>query len=245
MHLTVFNGSPRGTGSNTKVLLEHFNRGFLENPQNQVEAAFLNRVKELDKHVEMFRSSEHVILAFPLYTDAMPGIVKNFIEALPPLCGLPENPTLGFIVQSGFPEPIHSRYVERYLAKLASRLGCAYHGTAVRGGVEGCQIQPAWMTRKLFKGFYLLGRNYTSERGFDAAVLDKLAPREKMSGAMRVFFRLLNRAGMTNFYWNHQLKQNQAFDLRFDRPFLEKAPKRAVRVGRIDPGDRPGYKGKC
>ncbi len=221
MRLTVFNGSPRGKTSNTKLLMEQFCRGFLDRPDNQVEVAYLNRTKDLEHQVEMFAKAEHVILAFPLYTDAMPGIVKHFIEALEPLRGRPENPSLGFIVQSGFPEPAHSRYVERYLVKLASRLGCAYHGTAVRGGVEGCQMQPGWMTKKLFNGFYLLGKNYPAEKGFDESILKMLAPWEKMPKGRIAFFRLLNKMGPGNFYWDHQLKQNKAFEQRFARPFIE------------------------
>jgi hypothetical protein len=34
----------------------------------------------------MFAESQQVILAFPFYTDAMPGIVKQFTEQFDPLC---------------------------------------------------------------------------------------------------------------------------------------------------------------
>ena len=223
MRLTVFNGSPRGKTSNTRLLMGHFSRGFLEHLDNQEEIVCLNRTRELGDQVEMFAQAENVILAFPLYTDAMPGIVKNFIEALEPVCGRPENPSLGFVVQSGFQEPAHSRYLERYLVKLASRLGCAYFGTAVKGGVEGIQVMPGWMTRKLLNTFNLLGKNYSADSGFDGSLLKKLAPWEKMSRGRIAFFRLLNRTGAGNFYWDQQLKKNQAFEQRFDRPFIEES----------------------
>jgi len=221
MRLTVFNGSPRGKNSNTKRLMEHFSRGFMEQPDCQVEMAYLNRTRELENQVKMFAQAEHVILAFPLYTDAMPAIVKNFIEALEPLRGHAENPSLGFIVQSGFPEPAHSRYVERYLVKLASRLACAYYGTAIRGGVEGIRMQPDWMTKKLFKYFYQLGKCYSSDKGFDEGILLRLAPWEKLPWTRLTFLRLFNKLGPGNMYWDHQLKDNNAFEQRFARPFVE------------------------
>jgi len=40
----------------------------------------------------MFAEAQQVILAFTLYTDAMPGIVKQFIEQLEPLCGRNNQP---------------------------------------------------------------------------------------------------------------------------------------------------------
>lgn len=221
MRLTVFNGSPRGKTSNTKLLMGHFSRGFLEHLDNQVEVSYLYRTKDLEDQVETFAKAEHVILAFPLYTDAMPGIVKNFFEALEPLRCRPENPSLGFVVQSGFQEPAHSRYLERYLIKLASRLGSAYFGTAIRGGAEGIQVMPGWMTKKTFHGFYLLGKEYAAAEGFDEAVLKMLAPWEKMSKGRIAFFRLLNKTGLGNMYWDQQLKKNQAFEKRFDRPFTQ------------------------
>ena len=123
MKLAVFNGSPRGKDSNTKVLLEHFINGFMKTDGNTYEVAYLIRVKDRGSFINLFQEAEQVLLAFPLYDDAMPAIVKTFIESLEPLCRREGNPDIGFIVQSGFPEAIHSRYVERYLAKLAARLG--------------------------------------------------------------------------------------------------------------------------
>ena len=230
MKLTIFNGSPRGKGSNTKILLDHFTRGFTETGHtdengetipNKVEPAYLVNVDDTEEHVEMFRDATHVLLAFPLYTDAMPGIVKHFIEKLEPLCGMESNPEIGFLVQSGFPEPLHSRYVEKYLEKLAARLHCKYLGTIVKGGVEGIQVQPPRMTKKLFDSFYRLGLEYGKTGAFDKNILRSLAPRERMSGFLRVLFTILAPTGLPDFYWNRQLKKNNAYDKRFARPYVK------------------------
>ena len=132
MKLTVYNGSPRAKGSNTKVLLEHFINGFVTTEGNTYELVYLVRVKESDNFVKLFQEAEQVLLAFPLYWDAMPAIVKVFIESLEPLCGREGNPDIGFMVQGGFPEAIHSHYVERYLEKLAGRLGWRYKGPVIK-----------------------------------------------------------------------------------------------------------------
>ena len=97
MKLTVFNGSPRGKGSNTKILLDHFTDGFTATEGNTYELDYLVRLKENDDFIKHFREAEQVLLAFPLYFDAMPAIVKSFIESLEPLCGRKGNPDIGFI----------------------------------------------------------------------------------------------------------------------------------------------------
>jgi NAD(P)H-dependent FMN reductase len=215
MKLTVFNGSARGKSSNTKILLEHFLNGFMTTDGNTYELAYLNRIKDSDNFVKLFRGAEQVLLAFPLYTDAMPAIVKTFIESLEPLCGKEGNPDIGFIVQSGFPEAIHSRYVERYLEKLAVRLGCRYKGTVIRGGVEGIRAQPAWMTRKLFKSFYELGKSFGENGEFDEQIVLNIAKPERYSKFQFRVFKLLG-----NNYWNSMLKKNNAFEKRFDKPYI-------------------------
>lgn len=221
MRLTIFNGSPRGEGSNTKVLMQELGRGFTRHNDNTVEMVYLNKIKATDQMVTLFKQAHHAILAFPLYTDAMPGIVKHFIEALAPLCGRQDNPSLGFVIQSGFPEPIHSRYVARYMEKLALRLGCTHTGTVIRGGVEGIQVQPPWMTRKLFRSFYRLGVDYAAGGRFNRKIIRQLAPRQRLSAGRRLLFRLMNITGVANMYWNMKLKKNESFDRRFARPFID------------------------
>jgi NAD(P)H-dependent FMN reductase len=219
MRLTLFNGSPRGKKSNTKILLEHFANGFMISESNQFDVFYLFDTKAVDEHAEAFKTAEHVILAFPLYTDAMPGIVKNFIEGLEPLRGRKENPGIGYIVQSGFPEAIHSRFVEKYLIKLAQRLGCEYKGTVIKGGVEGIQVQPESWTKKLFQSFHQLGVEYAQTGRFSEEIIKKLAKTERMSRAKLAVFKLMQKSGLTNFYWNSQLKKNNAYEKRFARPF--------------------------
>ena len=221
MKLTVFNGSPRGTGSNTRVLLDHFIAGFEETPGNSTEIFYLNHVKRQDEFVRAFRAADNIVLAIPLYTDAMPGVVKTFIESLAGLSGSPGKKSIGFIVQSGFGEPVHSRYVQRYFRKLAARLGCRYIDTIVRGGAEGIKVQPPFMTKKLFRSFRELGASYGKTGRFDENIIRSLARRERYSPAMKLLFSVMSILGLTDYYSNGQLKKNGAYDRRFDRPYME------------------------
>jgi len=223
MKLTVFNGSPRGQHSNTRMLLEHFLDGFMTSKDNTYELAYLNHLKSRDKFVTMFGEAECVLLAFPLYTDAMPAMVKTFIESLEPLCGREGNPAIGFIVQSGFPEAIHSRALERYLEKLARRLGCRYIGTVIKGGVEGIRTMPSMMTRGLFKSLYLLGRKFGETGSFDRQIVLNLGKPERLTGLRLLSFRLIGRYLSRSKYWDRKLKENKAFDKRFARPYTDKA----------------------
>ena len=219
MPLTIFNGSPRGRKSNTEILMSRFEAGFTAAGGSDLCTHYLIRESELAAQTEAFSQAENVILAFPLYTDAMPGIVKQFIEALAPFAGREENPSLGFVVQSGFPEPIHSRYIEQNLLKLAHRLGCKYRGTVIRGGVEGIAVKPSCMTRKTLGGFEKLGSHYACTGRFDEAVIRGLAKRDRLTPAQVRGYQILSKLGWADSYWNQQLKRNGAFDRRFDAPY--------------------------
>ena len=222
MRLTVFNGSPRGKGSSTKILLEHLISGFMTTEGNTYELAYLNRVKDRENFIKLFQEAEQALLAFPLYTDAMPAMVKTFIESLEPLCGRETNPDIGFVVQGGFPEAIHSRYVERYLEKLASRLGCRYIGTIIKGGCEGVWRRPAKRTKKLFEAFYQLGQIYGETGRFDEQLIHKLAQPESFPKLIVPLLELLLiKIGLLNFYWNSILKKNNVFEQRFARPYAK------------------------
>ncbi|MBN1485085.1 MAG: NAD(P)H-dependent oxidoreductase [Chloroflexia bacterium] len=219
MRLTVFNGSPRGRGSNTRAMLEHLLKGFDTVPGNSHEILYLKRVQETERLVQAFAEAESVLLAFPLYTDSMPGLAKAFIEALAPLCGREHNPPLAFMVQCGFPESAHCRYVERYLQKLARRLGSRYVGTIVKGGCEGVRLMPERMNRKLFARLEGIGRTLGQDGRLDPEQLRRLARPERYPAWSMPVFTLLIKTGLLSSYWDRQLKENGVYEQRFAQPY--------------------------
>jgi NAD(P)H-dependent FMN reductase len=229
MRLMLCNGSPRGTGSNTTILMKHFIDGFTAVPGNTVEYAYLNNAKGHAATAAKCREADAVIIAFPLYADSMPAAVKDFIETLGAgrkkrarRGGKPapeKNPPMGFIVQSGFPEAVHSRYVEKYLEKLAARLGSRYIGTVIKGGVEGITSRSEYFNRRLFMAFSSLGRHFGVTKEFHPITMRKLAGMERFPAFARGVLRLMIATGLVNKFWDEQMKKNGAFERRFDRPY--------------------------
>ena len=217
MRLTVFNGSPRGRKSNSKIVLEHFLAGYEVNAGNSYELFYLNRLKDTEHHVGAFAEAEHVLLIHPLYTDAMPGMVMSFFEALEPLCGRMGSSNIGFIVQSGFGEATHSRYVARYHQKLAARLGCPYLGTVIKGNCEPLRLKPK-SYRKVLGDFRRLGLSLGETGRFDETLLHKMAGPEKFPAWMRLIIQLVPKI-IGNPLWDDQLKENGVYEQRFARPY--------------------------
>jgi multimeric flavodoxin WrbA len=216
--LTAFNGSPRGRAGNTQIMLEQFLQGFQAGNGRSHEMHHLNRVSDTESFQQAFAKADHVLLGFPLYADAMPGIVKAFIETLEPFCGRENNPSIGFLVQSGFPEAAHSRYVERYVEKLSVQLGCPYTGTIVKGGGEGVRSMPPEKNRRLFETLHQLGESYGNTGRFDPTLLAKLAKPERFPKIMAPLFKVFLKTKVANMYWDNQLKENGAYERRFARP---------------------------
>ncbi len=217
--LTVFNGSPRGAKGNTPIMLREFVQGFTSVEGNSVETFDLVHQNDLDGYAQAFSEAQCVLLGFPLYTDSMPGIVKAFIDRLAPLAGRAGNPPVAFLVQSGFPEALHSRYVEQYLEKLATRLGSPYLGTMVKGNGEGTRLMPDQMNRGLFTTLQGLGKGLAAGGRLDPALLRKLAVPERMPGFLMPMVRLSVAMGAANAYWNGMLKENGALDRVWDKPY--------------------------
>ena len=215
--ITLFNGSPRGERGNSAIFLKKLAEGF------GAESKMVNlvNINATTEHVQAFREAKAVWLAFPLYTDSMPGIVKHFIEALEPLVGVEGNPPIGFIVQSGFPEGLHSRFVERYLEKLASRLGSVYLGTIVKGNGEGGRIMPDNMNKNLFDGLNSLGRNLANGESLNPTTLASIAKPESYPKILAPVFKLFLKLPIAHFYFDEMLKKNDVFEKRFDRPFMK------------------------
>jgi hypothetical protein len=165
--------------------------------------------------------SEAVIIAFPLYADSMPTQVKVFIESLKELKGKKNNPQLGFIVQSGFPESVHISYLEKYLKKLCVKLGCFYLGTIMKGGVEGIQIMPPSMTKKLFVNFSELGRIFGKTECLDKNIISKMKLPVRYSPLLYPLLWLMKITGLNDWYFSNWLKKNKVFEKRFDKPYAK------------------------
>jgi multimeric flavodoxin WrbA len=220
-NMTLFNGSPRGSKGNTPIMLKQFGEGFASEPGNAYELFNLNRLKEIDKYTRAFAKAECVWLGFPLYTDAMPAMVKTFIESLEPLRGKKDNPPIGFLVQSGFPEALHSRYIERYLEKLATRLNSPYIGTIVKGGGEGVRLRPEDQNAKLFAALQGLGRGFAINGELDPDLLPDVAGVERYPAILWPYFKLFLRTSRSTWYWDSQLKENGVYEKRFAQPYSE------------------------
>jgi multimeric flavodoxin WrbA len=218
--LTFFNGSPRGRKGNTPIMLGEIATGF----GGPVETHHLVRMKEIEQMAQAFANAECAILGFPLYTDSMPGTVKHFIEALEPFVGRANNPPLGFLVQSGFPEGLHSRYVERYLEKLAARLGSPYLGTVVKGNGEGIRVMPAEMNNGLFANLQTLGAGLAAGKPFDSVVLQAIAKPESFPAILWPVFQVFVRLPIAHGYFDGMLKTNGAYEQRFAKPFALPKP---------------------
>jgi multimeric flavodoxin WrbA len=216
--MTVFNGSPRGNKGNTPIMLQEFQRGFGDDSQTH----HLVKTRDIAKQLEAFKNAECVWLGFPLYTDCMPGLVKNFIEELDALSSQRNNPPIGFLVQSGFPEGTHSRYVERYLKKLADRLGSPYLGTIVKGNGEGTRLRSREMNEKLFDVLQSLGKGLAEVGQLDPEILQEIAKPERYPRILEPIFKAFLRTKLAHSYFDTMLVENGAFERRFDQPFINK-----------------------
>jgi len=217
MRLTFINGSPRGSKSNTGRLMDHFIKGFLETEDNTCEIEYLTKNRRsLTALAEKFAAAEDVIIGFPLYVDAMPGSVKEFFETLEPFMGKANNPAIGFVIQCGFPETSHNRHVEKYCEKFSRRMGCRYLGSILKGGCEGLDIQPGFLTDKYYQNFYLLGLEFGKTGKLDGIILEKLARPEHLTAEnMAQVIPFINQE-----LWDAQMEKNGTLDRSFNKPLL-------------------------
>jgi multimeric flavodoxin WrbA len=219
--LLLLNASPRGTTSNSARMLAPIAEGWKTADGDEPTVLHLARRTDFQRALAEFGSADTVLLGTPLYTDSMPGLVLEFIEALESRVGRQDNPRLAFLVQSGLTEAAHSRGLERYFAKLSVRFGSRYAGTIVRGGSEGLQQMPDQMLKGLFGKLRALGGQLMRDGRFDAETLAQIAGKERHSPAMAVVAKVVTKVPLTQFYWNGMLKKNGVWDKRFDAPYAK------------------------
>ena len=216
--MVIYNGSPRKDGSNSALILQKV----AEALGDRVKIRDLKKRDKWEEWAEAFINDKEVMFFTPLYIHAMPSHVMGFLEKLKPSSG-----SISFFVQSGFPESSQSHYLEAYFEQLALRLGRTYLGTAIKGGVEGLQFRPAKAQEKIIESMVKAIVNLVHEGSFNLKDIRQLAIPVRF-GFMSSILKLLARIGLMNNMWNKQLKENDAYEIRFDRPYLSLTKERPV-----------------
>ena len=219
MQLLAINGSPRGKKSNSRILLESILNGAntIENCSSNM--IYLNNVSFYEERLATISEADLILLVFPLYTDSLPGIVMKFIETLQNNREYIAHKKFGFIVQSGFPERHHSVFIQKYLIKLAKKLDCIYIGSAILGGVEGIQSSSDEELEKYQNILRKIGSNIASEEKIDEQMFDSLKGPYKFPRFVAFLFKYLMKIKKEQPFWDNQLKANNAYDQRYDRPY--------------------------
>ena len=217
--LLLINGSPRGKAGNSAILLKQLSEGWTGAGGEAPTVLHLARPGDFEQAVEAFPRATTVVIGMPLYTDAMPGLVMAFIERLEARVGRTDNPRLGFLVQSGFMEALHSRPLERYLDKLARRLGSDYAGTIVKGNGEAVRQMPEKANARLFGRLRGLGASLLRDDRFDVTLLRQLAGIERFGWFLRLLAPAIFALPIVNAYWNQMLKKNGAWERRDATPY--------------------------
>lgn len=215
----IYNGSPRGNHSNSMLIIEKIIKGMKTQGVETIEVRNLINLKAHKMWAENFGINENHLFVFPLYVHAMPGSVMKFFEQLKPINN--KEVHMAFLVQSGFPETSQSYYLRPYLELITKRLGVSFDGTIIKPGVEGIQIKPESVNKKFFDQMELLGQTYANKGIMDISLKKEYEKTEYLSKGAQFLFSIISLTGLTNYYWNLNLKKNGAYKKRFARPYAE------------------------
>jgi len=217
MRLVVVNGSPRGRKSNSDKIIQWPLSEMKANEDFVYEKVYATDLKERAKQMEVLKSADYILVIFPLYTDSMPGITKDFFEHMEKSKDFLAGKPISFIIHSGFPEACQSRNIERYTEYFSKLLGMKYMGSIIMGGSEALTAAPESMFGKKIKAFKSIGRSISKCKEFEAA--DKIIiSKPETLPKFQVF--LMKYFNFSNFFWSSLLKKNNAYEKRFDKPYL-------------------------
>ena len=215
----IYNGSPRGNHSNSKLIIEKIMMGMREQGVENIVVRNLINTKEHKMWAENFSSAENNLFVFPLYVHAMPGSVMKFIELLKPIHN--KEVHMAFFVQSGFPETSQSYYLRPYLELITKRLGVFFDGTIIKGGLEGIRMKPEKANQRLFDQMEQIGRTYAGKGIMDLNLKKEYEKSEYLSKGTQILYSILSLTGLTNYYWDLNLKKNGAYEKRFAKPYIK------------------------
>ena len=189
--------------------------------QEQDNVIDLKNVKQFPSFIEQVRDAEKIIFIYPLYVDSMPGIVKAFFEFLEKNLESIKGKDCLMIIHSGFSEAIHLRILERYHLVLKDILQLNAIDTIITPGSEGVRLMPEQMNKKRKTRLLELTNAFRHGEALSKKLLQETAGAERMTKKKRRIFKFFSFLGLTNIYWNRQLKQNKAFKKRFNKPYQD------------------------
>jgi hypothetical protein len=205
--LIIYNGSPRRSKSNSTLILDAVHKKL----GDRVLIRDLKERDKWDEWVDSFTSERDILFFMPLYVHAMPGHVMEFLEMLDESTG-----SISFFVQSGFPESSQSHYLEAYFEQLSVRLGRNYLGTAIKGGMESLRMMPEKSQNKKMEPLVFAIEKLIQSGEFDMSDIEKLAAPVSFNKITQFLFNVIGNK-IINGFWDQQLKNNEAYNIRFER----------------------------
>ena len=178
MHLVIISGATRPRSkSNTAKVIAAFQRGVEENG-NTTEVWYLSDRRQWKRAANAFEQNDHILIAFPLYVENIPGTLLEFLSGLTPK----QTPgtKLAFLIQGGFPEASQSRCCEAFLETLPAQLGCEYAGTLIKGDMFGTSLVDEKNREKMLAPFTQMGRIFAQIGCFEKSAVDAFAGLEYM-----------------------------------------------------------------
>lgn len=210
MKTLIINGSPNGSKGNSEIFCRRFIKGMHHQPE--IRYAVEENPAVLAADMDGY---DHWLFFFPLYVNAMPGILKKLFEHLNPS----EERKVGYFIQSGFEEAFQSDWLCAILKNFNRRMGYGDLGIVVAGGMAGVRYMPERMNKKTFARLEKAGSLYEQSGVFDQETIQQFGQPHRYSESQLRRIRFFKKLGLTDMFWNNMLKKNNAYNRRFDKPF--------------------------
>lgn len=200
MKLMIFNGSPRGSKSNSSRMIPWITDRPVE------EICYLNKTSLHRSFIERSQSADALLFVFPLYVDSMPGITKAFFEHMETDKEAFSSKPVYFVIHSGFPEMIQSKSLCRYIEYFAiTIMNMDYRGTVIIAGSEAMQMAPDGAFRKLQSNLKVIGNAIENNKVIPENINILINKREKLTAFQLFVFRV---NPLKNFYWNYRAQKH-------------------------------------
>lgn len=205
IHLVLINGSSRAASSNTKLLVESLEKGFLATVGNSSELLFLGDGTQTAMIVAHAVDADAAAIVFPLRNGHVPTLVQQFLvsgDAHWERVGDQKSDAASLIPAC---------------EALASRVGCHYILLVLKGLSGGATIIPGWITHRVFVDYLALGRQWGAGRSFARHTLHRLEHPPRLLPPIAWFFHLLKRLGLRSVRIEERLRTDAAFSRKHNR----------------------------